>query len=302
MSLLSLFLILIVFPLVLLLLFPLVFILAYLLIFPLVYGRSVGYLSAFIVIVMATMTAFFVSEIYNYMPFTYTLLPLIILLSLVIFLIYGMNRIISRNQTDAANTTNTNKYNSITDLLISSTHTKDKKSGLSVITIFALITVLLLFLVVSPPTHIMINPPSISENLSANETLVKTISIKNLGSELLSVRPEPYLISPKYVKITPIDPKNLSHPENTTPSDLPKDEIHLFRVIINTTGLESGEHKGFIKINATKELPILNDDEKTVALIPVVLNVAKAKGSPTEGATQKESIINVKGNITINEL
>ena len=210
-----------------------------------------------------------------------------------------MGRIIPRNQTDAANT---NTYNSITDLLISSTHTKDKKSGLSVITIFALITVILIFLVVNPPTHIMINPPSISENLSANETLVKTISIKNLGSELLSVRPEPYLISPKYVKITPIDPKNLSHPENTTPSDLPKDEIHLFRVIINTTGLKSGEHKGFIKINATKELPILNDDEKTVALIPVVLNVAEAKGSPTEGATQKESIINVKGNITINEL
>ncbi|MGC9515240.1 hypothetical protein [Methanocrinis sp.] len=163
------------------------------------------------------------------------------------------------------------------------------------LTIFISVVVMYLLLLIYPPVHIITDPQEISQNISTNETLVKIIIIRDRGEDLKN------LIITKY-NTTYNENYWLNLSSNNT-YNMSENEIISFQVTLDATNLTQGEYRGYIEINANKSMKFMGESKpKLVGQIPVVLNVAEAKGSPTEGATQKESIINVKGNITINEL
>jgi hypothetical protein len=46
----------------------------------------------------------------------------------------------------------------------------------------------LVYLLLTPPIHIVLSPPVISENMSSDDVLLETISIKNLGTDITNVK------------------------------------------------------------------------------------------------------------------
>lgn len=97
-----------------------------------------------------------------------------------------------------------------------------------------------------------------------------------------------------------IDMASLILISESEPLYLSRDEVGLFRVMIDTRYLNPGEYRGFIDIRANKSTILGESKPISIGKIPVVLNVSEPKGPPPEQTSRRD--INISGNINITKI
>lgn len=97
-----------------------------------------------------------------------------------------------------------------------------------------------------------------------------------------------------------IDIANLILIPESVPSNFSRDEVGLFKVMIDTKYLNPGEYRGFIDIKANKSTILGESKPISLGQIPVVLNVSEPKSSPPEQTSRRD--INIIGNVNITKI
>jgi len=127
----------------------------------------------------------------------------------------------------------------------------------------------------NPPLHMEIDPSIITENISIDDTLVKTVAISFYGANLTNIQPLP-MLSQSWISIAPITPR------------LTDRQMYLFNVTLNASETkikDAGKLKEFIEIKATKNT-IFGSRSEVVGSIPVLIYVEKTSqtGSGTSNS------------------